>query len=200
MHFSKLDAFFHVASQGSHEAYELLYNEYLYRAKIKINLISDNRLKFTGFNEDFHQVLDEIFLNILNDYDSTKGSFTYFVDYVLNLRLPPKVISELQRRSRNYQVKNEDGEDMDIEDFADPYQSPITTEVAMENFKLRVSSSNKHESNKTRIVNKVIMLKYVGFNNREICECLKITDAHLRKYLEIAKKSKDNEEFKLDLK
>ena len=200
MHFSRLDAFFHVASQGSNEAYQLLYNEFLYRARIKINLTADNSLKFTGFSEDFLQFLDELFLGVLNDYDGTKGSFTYFVDYVLNLRIPPKVVAAVQKRNNIYQVKNEVGEDMDIEDFADPNQNSVVYDVAMEDFRHRISSSSRNVSNETRLKNKIAMMRYAGYKKSEICRILKITDGILRKYLKLMSKSGQSDDFNFDLK
>ena len=200
MHFSLLDAFFHVATQGSQEAYRLLYNEFLNRARGKINLAADNSLKFTGFSEDLLQFVDELFLNILSDYDSTKGSFAFFADYVLNLRIPSKVAAMVQKRHKTYQVKNENGEDMDIEDFADPHQNSISYEVAMEDFRLRISSPNRYITNDQRMQNKISMMRYAGYKKIEICKMLKISEGTLRKYLKLIKNSDASDDFKLDLK
>ena len=191
MHFSRLDAFFHVASQGSHEAYQLLYNEFIYRAKIKVNQIADYSLKFTGFSEDFMQFIDELFFDALNNYESTKGSFTYFADYVLNLRLPPKVMTEMQKRNRAYQVRNEEGEDMDIEDFADPYQMTVSDEVEIEDFRQRISSPSRNISNEKRLQNKIAMMKYAGYKNIEIARSLNMDENTLRKHIKAIKRNEN---------
>lgn len=200
MHFSRLDAFFHVASQGSNEAYQLLYNEFLYRARIKINQTTSESLKFTGFSEDFLQFIDELFISILNDYDGTKGSFTYFADYVLNLRIPPKVAAAALKRSITYQVKNDEGKDMDIEDFADPNQNTMVYDVAIEDFKHRISSPSRNTSNETRLKNKIAMMRYAGYKKTEICKILKISDGTLRRYLKLMNKSGQSDDFNFDLK
>lgn len=200
MHFSKLDAFFHVASQGSREAYQYLYSEFIYRAKIKINQLVNNNLKFTGFSEDFHQYLDELFLDALNDFDGTKGSFTYFIDYVLNLRLPPKVAVEMRKRYKICQLKNENGEYMDIECLEDPNQNSISKDIAIEEFKYRISSPNRNSSNYDRLQNKIAMMKYAGYTKAEILEKLRISDTLFRRCLKQIQNNKDNIDFKLELK
>ena len=200
MHYANLDAFFHVATHGSQEAYAALYKEFVFRAKVKINQVIDDRLKYAGFTDDFSEFIDELFFDIINQYDESKGSFSYFVDYVFNLRIPSKVITEMKKRQKIVQLKSDDDENFDMECLADPDQTSMVKDIAINNFKYKLASPNRNKSPSKRLADKVALLVYAGYSKVEICRYLKITDNDLRQCIKRMKNDQSIEDLKLDLK
>jgi Fic family protein len=84
--------------------------------------------------------------------------------------------------------------------LADPDQQPMHKEIAHNNFKLKISSPNNHKRKDKRIIDKILLLQYAGYKNKEICKHLKMTYAQLRRYLDKMKNDDELINFKIDLK
>ena len=201
MHFCKLDAYFRVAAQGNDEAYLKLYDEFRLRAKNTIITTINQNPNFAGNPEDFMDLIDKLFFSAINDYDAERGSFSGFVDYILTKRLANKVQNEIYAQLNTYAPldKSFDGHSP-IELIADPSQKPITSDIAVKNFRAQISSPAIHKTKVAKIKDRILLLQYAGYSIREICHELNLTMGQLRGYLKKIKEDDEIENFNLEMK
>ena len=195
------DLYFHLASHGNKEAYNLLYEAFIQKANLVVISTFKNNSKYMGFSDDFCGIIDDLFFYAINNFEPEKTSFSTFVDYLLYHKLVGAVKSEIHRiQTYVAEIDFDDNDVNGIELVSDPIQPSIQSEILIKNFQLSIASPNKNKTQKRRLRDRVLILQYAGYKNKEICEKLKITYAQLRRIYE---KMKDDEELlniKLDLK
>ena len=200
MHFSDLDAYFHMATQGDTEAFTTLYNEINEKARKQIRLIK-NSVNFTGNSIDFTELIDRMFFKILNEFDSDRGTFSSFVEFVLSNRFAARVKTVFANNSSTYASLNNAFEDTTpIEALSDPNQVSMRDDIAINQFKYRIASKGRSRSNLQRLRDKIVILQYAGYSNIEICKLLKMSYSQLRTHLIHIKKHEDVINLKLELK
>lgn len=201
MHFSMLDAYFHMAAQGNKEAYDKLYQSFKNQALAVIGYTLKQIGNFTGNPSDFSDYVDILFFRAINEYEADRGSFCNYVDYILNIRVSGKVNNTVYEYLANCVAIKEETEDIKrIETIADPNQQTVASEVVINNFKSRISSPKIYGSAKERTREKVLLLQYAGYNNREICRELKISLGELRGHIKKIQEDGEIINFKLELK
>ena len=201
MHFSKLDAYYHLATQGDSEAYDSLYKEFTSKANNLISSIIKNYSFYAGIPADFSDLIDKIFFRVLREYDMNRSSFSSYVEFVFNTRLANNVTSIILDSMNDFKLLDDMFEEQNfIDAAADPNQIPITKDIAIQNFTYKIASPNKSKSKKERIRDKILLLQYKGYTNVEICKVLNITLGQLRGYQKQISKDKDIINFKLEMK
>jgi len=202
MRFTRMDALFHMASHGDKEAYSSLYNEIVRKANTIIKSVARNQLNFSVNPGDFLEIIDETFFDLINEYDSGKGPFSAFVEYLLSIRFVGKIKRQMLRIQctyiDSYETEREEGLDMEL--FADPNQLDMISDIAINNFELRISSPQNKGKYKDRMVNRVLLLLYSGFKIDEICETLKITRGEYRGIIKYMNSKSSIKNLRLDLK
>lgn len=202
MHYQSLDAYFYLATKGDEYAYYKLYEGFVSWCHFAIKSIVEKTSNFQGFPEDFTEIIDNIFFKTLRDHDEEKGSFTFFANYIIKTRLLPKVldvVALIQNNSSDIDSllnNNHTFEDV----LADPNQKSIHQEIALNDFKYKISSPSNRKSKDDRVIDKILLLQYAGFKNSEICSHLKCTYAQLRRYIEKIKNNDTLINFKINLK
>ena len=202
MRFVRLDAFFHMASQGSEEGMKSLYYFFSKRAKIKIRM-AFKKYKYIRLNiDDFTELIDDVFFKSLNEYDETKGSFDAYADFLMDKRIVLKAInqvfSELDNEITLVDVNGAERDPGDL--LADPDHLSILTDINVNDFLLKISSNNKGKDKEEKMKNKILLLRYAGYKNNEIAKYLKITYGQLRYYIKKLSEDESIEKLKLDLK
>ena len=201
MHYKNLDAYYYLASQGDREAYYELYRGFKKRAYALIRLTLYQMTNFTENPVDFSDFIDTTFFRAINEYGKEKGSFTYYIDYILKVRIPAKLQTEIVDYSNLYaQCDFRSDEAKAIELMADPNQQSMQSEVARSRFKASISSSMRTMSNVEKLRNKILLLQYAGYNNREISRKLNIPLGELRGHLDKIKKDRRVVNLKLEMK
>ena len=184
MHFSKMDAYYYLATQGDSEALSNLYKEFLQKAKQLTSTYLKSCPNYSGNPDDFWVFVDKMFFRMLNEFEPEKGQFCTFLEYVISKRIGGQVITELTNNASTYVDISGDMEGKGgIESVADPNQIPIISDIAMSNFKYQISSKSRSKTKTERMRDKILLLQYSGYSNLEICEYLKITYGQLRTYL-----------------
>ena len=184
MHFCNMDAYYHMAAQGDADALNQLYKDFSNKANIIIRLVISSDGNFAGIPADFYDLVDKVFFKTLAEYDSNRGSFATFVDYVMKKRLGPRVKALLIDKANTYAPL-----DITLEDFspvdaiADPDQLPMRKEIAIDNFKVRISSKNKNRSNLQKLRDRILRYQFEGRSLKEIAETLCLTKSELRTIL-----------------
>ena len=202
MHFRNLDAYFHVASHGDPEAYKILYEEFVRKAKYILRTTLKNSYNYPVIPEDFSDYIDSLFFDIINEYDPERGSFSWYVDYVLKVRLDGKVKKAIAENQIDYDIfdLDEDPELDPMELLSDPDQKSIVEDIAISNFKLKLASPKEHRTRKEKLQDKVLLLQYAGCKNAEIARQLNLTINELRGYLKKVKADEKVINLKLELK
>ena len=202
MHFRNLDAYFHVASHGDPEAYKILYEEFVRKAKYILKTTLKNSYNYPVIPEDFSDYIDSLFFDIINEYDPERGSFSWYVDYVLKVRLDGKVKKAIAENQIDYDIfdLDEDPELDPMELLSDPDQKSIVEDIAISNFKLKLASPKEHRTRKEKLQDKVLLLQYAGCKNAEIARQLNLTINELRGYLKKVKADEKVINLKLELK
>ena len=201
MRSSEIDSLFQRAKQGDKDAYWTLYQEFVRRANIIINATIKATPKFTGFPEDFCDMIDELFFKTIKEYNFRYGPFSKYLNKALQWRLVTlirKYIAETQIYRVDIAYDDIDAES--IEQLADPNQSNMPTELAFDNFKAKIASPNRHKTLEQRQKDKILLLQYAGYSYKEICKYLKIPYSSLRRIVEDMRTDKDIMSIKLDLK
>ena len=201
MHYSNLDAFFHMASRGDTEAYEKLYLLFKRRCQNMVNTIVSNYSNFTGIPDDFSVYIDGLFFKAICEYDSARGSFSWFADYLVNNRLRIEVLSSLSDLAEKYADVNELLDEKTFEDvFADPEQDSVPKEVSKNSFQYKIASPNKNKTILKRKIDRILLLKYAGYTQREIRSIMNLSRQNYRTLLEKAQEDEDMINFKIDMK
>ena len=201
MHFSKMDAYYYLATQGDPEALKILYNEFLEKASKLTYTYIKSFPNYSGNPDDFWEFVNKMFFRMLNEYEPEKGQFCTFLEYVISKRIGGQVSTKLVDNVNKFADINDDFEGRGgIEGIPDPNQLPIVTDIAMSNFKYQISSKSRNKTRTERIRDKILLLQYSGYSNLEICEFLNITYGQLRTYLKNIQKDKTMINLKLDLK
>lgn len=202
MRFSRLDAFYRMASKGDSDAYNKMYSEFSLMCKRAILGTLRNYRKNTGISEDFYEYIDSLFVKIINEYNNSKGSFSTFCEYSVNQKITARISEEILSNKHGHfsldDIVVEDKSYLDV--VADEGILDLRTEVAVENFKYMISSPNRRLTKAQRLRNTLLKYRYLGYKDIEICDLMKITLSQLRN---ISKKIKEDEEinnFKLELK
>ena len=201
MHYKNLDAYYYMASQGDKEAYYELYRAFKKKAHALIRITLNQMSNFTENPVDFSDYIDTLFFRAINEYGKEKGSFTYYIDYILKVRIPGKIQAELVDYANLYaQYEFSSDEAKAIELMADPSQQSMQSEVARSRFKASISSSMRKMSNVEKLRNRILLLQYAGYNNREISRQLNIPLGELRGHLDKIKKDRRVVNLKLEMK
>ena len=201
MHKNNIDAFFHLASHGNKEAFNLLYEEFVGRANSVIKSVIKRNSNFKGFPEDFCDLIDELFFKAINEYEPERGRFSSFVNWLFDVRLTTAVLKKIIDIKTYVKTLDNDEDELDeIENFPDLCSLPITNQIALNNFELKISSQNNHKNQYEKRRDKILTLVYAGFTKNEICKKLKISYSSLRRFLDKIKDDEDINNIKLDLK
>lgn len=201
MHLLNADAYFHLASKGNKEALNTLYDIVIKRAHYIIKSKLRNSPKFSGNPDDFSNLVDKYFFQIINDYDSSRGSFSNYIDFVLETRLSAKVESNLISQAMLYApLGNEEEDSSSLEWFADESETGMPSTIAMNSFKQMISSPSLKMGVEERIHQRIMMLQYAGYKNIEIAKILKITPGELRGHIKRIQEKDEILNLKLDLK
>lgn len=197
-----MDALFYLSAQGDEEAKRWLYFYFRKKAlKILSDLIS-KYAKLPGIYGDFDAIIEENYLIAIRDYEYDKGSFSWFTKTLLEKRLEYVIFDNNEKAYTNcISIDEELFEGLSFEEtIEDRTTRPMNAQIAINNFKYVISSPHKSMAKKDRLKNKILMLRYAGYKDAEICRVLNIT---IGKFREIAKTFKDDEDlinFKLELK
>ena len=201
MQLLNIDAYFHLASKGNKEAYNNLYKLVKKRAYSIINAKINSSAKYTGIPDDFADLADKYFFQMINEYDCDRGSFSNYVDFVLTTRLAPKVEALLIANLNTYASLDEDfGENTAIECIEDPNELPMSTNIAVNKFKQIIASPNFRLSNEERLHQKIMMLQYAGYRDTEIQKYLNLTPGELRGHISRIQRKGEMLNLKLELK
>ena len=87
-----------------------------------------------------------------------------------------------------------------LDNIPDPNQLEVSSDLAINNFKYSISTPKRHLNQTERLQQKILLLQYAGYSNREICEKLKLTKAVLRYQIALIKQQDTMLNLKLDLK
>ena len=200
MHFSEINAFFHLASQGDQEAYEQLYWLFVRRAKFIIRSTIELSSNFSGNPYDFSDLIDKLFFEAINNYEAERGQFCVYCDYLISKRLA-NVVKQTLYDDQIYRADMEYSDDDQFMDrLADPDSNNMLSEIVIDDFKYKIASPNKHKSKERRIRDKVLMLQLAGYSNKEICQKMNMTYSSLRWLVDKARDDEDLINLKLDLK
>ncbi len=202
MHYQSLDAYFYLAAKGDEYAYYHLYEGFVSWCHFSIKSSIQKTSNFTGFSEDFSDIIDILFFKTIRDYDEERGSFTFFASYTIKTRLIPKVLDAIaiiqNKHSDIDPLLNNNHTFEDV--LADPNQKSILEEIIMNDFKCKISSPGTRKSKDNKEIDRILLLQFGGFKNSEICKHLKCTYSQLRRYLEKIKKDDYLINFKIELK
>ena len=200
MHHAEIDACFHLAAHGNKEAYQKLFNEFRRRAETRINIIVSQTTILSGNPIDFSELIDSLFFKLINEYNYDRGSFSNFMEYTFSHRLTSKVQSVVFAYQNQIAAIGNNNDFQTIETLADPTQRTIQEEIALKNFKTRISSPNRNKKLVDRTMDKILAMQYAGLSTKEICERLNLSPARYRNYI---KKIQDDDRvinFKLEMK
>lgn len=197
-----MDAFFYIASQGDKIAFLDLRNVFKKRATILCIGILKKIGKFQGNPIDFEEILDDLFLKIVNEFDPTKGIFSTYSRCILEHKFSNYVFSaqnKINLSTYSLDDTNESGVS-----YLDMIQNrdiiPLGSDIAISNFKYEISSPNRHESSEDKVKKRILVLKYAGYNDREISEILNISISKYRRYVRESESLEYLSNFKLELK
>lgn len=200
MHFSEINAFFHMASQGDTEAFEQLYNLFTRRAKFIIRTTIETSSNFSGIPDDFSDLIDKIFFGAINDYEAERGPFHVYCDYMISKRLS-NIVKQKVYDDQTFRADIEySDDDLIIDRIADPDSSNLLNDIVVDDFRLSISSPNKYKTRDRRLRDKVLVLQLAGYSSKEICETLKITYSAYRWLMDKLKEDSELINLKLDLK
>ena len=149
---------------------------------------------------DFSDLIDSLFFKLINEYNFDRGSFSNFMEYTFSHRLTSKVQSVAFAYQNQIAAIGSNNDFQTIETLADPTQRTIQEEIALNNFKKRISTPNRNKTIADRTIDRILAMQYVGLSAKEICEILKLTPAKYRTYI---KKIQDDNRvinFKLEMK
>ncbi|MBR4377937.1 MAG: helix-turn-helix domain-containing protein [Bacilli bacterium] len=201
MHCQTLDAYFYMAAHGNKEAYQKLYAEVKRRAEVTVSITLSQISNLTGNPIDFSDFIDTLFFKMINEYDNDRGSFSNYVDYTFSHRLTSKVQYDGIEYANLIAAFNSSFDDSNtIESFADPNQKIISEEIAVTNFKARISSPDRTKTIYNRTVDRILAMHYLGFSIKEICETLKLSLSQYRSYIKKIKEEDRVINFKLEMK
>lgn len=202
MAFPNLEALFYMASKGDKEAFILLHEEYVKKALLIIQDATHNMSKSLEIRVDFDDLIEDSFIKINNDYDAHRGSYTWFMRRFLSYKILDRIKNA--NTSGNFEVDSLDDVDetgkSHVESLEDVEQLPMGTQIAMSNFKYQISSPKARQTRNEKARQRILLLRYAGFSDREICKELKMT---LGVFRGLIRKMEEDEEllnFKLDLK
>ena len=201
MSFANLDAYFHLASQGDTEAFEILYKEFVIRAKYTIKTTITTSTNYVNYPVDFSELIDEFFFKALNEFEPERGTFTQFCDYILTRRLFSRVKRKIYENQLLYADVSLENEEVDaVELLSDPNETSIISDIALTKFKYQIASPNIHRTSEQRLRDKILLLQYAGYQITDICKILKIPYSSLRREIEKFRTDEELINLKLDLK
>lgn len=197
-----MDAYYYLASQGDKEAYKILLKEFTKKAEYTITNVLNQYKNYPGNLEDFREYIGLIFLKTTSEYNSDKGSFTWFVKYVLCFKFERKISGQLLSGCKFSYSLNEsiDESRTYLDMIEDPRNESMFGKIAIENFTYTIASPNRKLKKADRLRNKVILLSMAGYNKTEISKKLNISMGKVR---EIIRKFDEDDELvnlKLELK
>lgn len=201
MQFSKLDAYFHLSAHGDKKTFVLLYKSFASRCEKFVRHIVRQIVNLPGIPVDFAEMIDDLFFKIINEYDFSRGSFSYYVEYVLNIRFSVKLQRVVISVQNSLAFEFFDEKELPlVESTADPNQMPIVSDIAIDNFRAYIASPKRFKRKEDKIKNDVILLLYAGLSNLEICKKLDLTRGEFRGYMKRINEDQSIENLKLDLK
>lgn len=201
MHTNDIDAFFHMASHGDKEAYKTLYGLFVERANKLVTATIKRNSNFRGFPGDFCGLIDELFLKAINDYETEKGTFSTFVNWLLDRRLRNAVLQEIiEIQAYTKTIDYADIDYDEIETLPDSDSMIITDQIALNDFKLKISTPNVHKTQDERQRDRVLLLNYAGYKMVEISQILNMSYSTVKRILDKAREDEDLYNIKLDLK
>lgn len=202
MHFTNLDACYYLASIGNKEAYNLLYECFVFKAKMEVAINGYDLRKNSEFSANFDDLVNELFFKTINSYSEEKGSFSNYCTYCFRTRLVneiAKVWSELNQEYSDADLNDSECA-LTANEIMDPDYPSIRHDIEIANFRYRISSCNRNATPKKRIVNKVVLMIYAGFKAGEIMKTLKLSKSQYRSIMQRIKKDDDIANLKLEMK
>ena len=202
MAFSRLDAFFHMASQGDKESFSILYNTFYKKCTYAIKETTRNITKYAENPIDFAEKIDSLFFRTINEYEIERGPFRYYVEYVIFMRFIPYVKDKTMLVSLNEETGKLIYEEFELglDDMEDRDSPTIQEAIALDKFRFQIASPIRTKSNSKRLNDKVMLLLLGGCTNSEICRQLKISRGKLRQAMDSLKKDQDLLNLKLEIK
>ena len=199
--YNNLDAYFHLATHGDSKALNLLLEEFNSRLKdISItNGISE--AKYGEFVANFGEDIESLFMKMINDFDTSKGSFNVFISYVCKRRMIPAIQKWLFEECNIFTDL-----DLELAELASAQKQigeddvSLRRDMEIKKFRWSIASKSHAMTQDKRLLNKIILLTYAGYKAKEICEKLKISRGKLRHMQEKIKSDSDIMNLKLELK
>ena len=183
MHLFYLDAYFRLASRGDKESFYNMYKLFLESAKIEMHAAKKDVSNLTGIPGDFSVYIDNLFFQILNDYNPDRGSFRWFTSYMLEHKLAPKVkqvVIDTKNVFTNIVAAGNDEHVFGIEDVPDPEAENHSLNLAMSTFKYKICSPSFDLEKGEKLQQDILLLQYAGYSSAEICKELRIKPSTLR--------------------
>ena len=196
-----MDALFYLVTQGDLNAFSDLRDWFVKKAKIFL-LAELNKLgKDLGIPLDFEEFYDEIFIKIISDYNEERSSFSHYCYYIFEHKLLYYFLTASARNYSNTFSLDETTEfgNSYLEMVEDSNCTSIGSDIAINNFKYQISSPSS-ENNAAKRKNRILMLKYAGYKDTEICKILRITPGVYRNLIKNYQNDEDLVNFKLELK
>ena len=183
MPYPNMDALFYLASQGSEEAKKDLHNIFKIKAVIAAKKISKNYPEFQGNCIDIDDFSMELLLRVINEYDADRCSFSWYTQTFLDLKIESYLFSYANRLFASSLSLDNEVEDEGVS-YVECIESPddrnMENKIAIEQFKYQISSPQNKFSNREKLKNKIMLLKYGGLKDKEIKEKLNLKDGLFR--------------------
>lgn len=197
-----LDMYFYMSATGDSYAQQTLYSEFLKLSKAAINstLSESSLVRFR--NEDYTDLLGEIYTDIINNFDKNIANFRTYSNFLVKRRLIHYLINYLEKRCKSdlsLDDYDEEGKPY-IDSIEDKEQLSISDQIALVSLKQALISVKKKGGRIDRVRAKVNGCFIQGYDQKEILDKLNISLGTLR-YAQIKnRKDKTITNFKLDLK
>ena len=202
MHFSYLDAYYHLATLGDKGAFDLLYKGVTLRAQTQVEAAGFKLSKHMEISANFEDYVDGLFFKMLNTYEQERGAFTAYVEYVLKTRLLNEVKRLYSIWKADYIDTNFDEAEHAVagENEFNMQEDSIRRQIEVGNFKLRIASGNQNATTKKKKYNKLILMMYAGYDPMEIQKKLNLTKSQYRSMVQKVRKDDDVLNLKFELK
>lgn len=194
MKYNDIDAYFVMASMGDDYAYRQIFI-YFYNESQKVIKGVLNSSSCRNINsEEFSEYISILFLEAINDYDSDRAPFSLFAKYLVQLKLVRRVVQFVDTHNNRVVSLNENAE----EDIT--YLDLIEDKTLSKEFKYSIASKDHKRTRRENLVNKVKVMLYAGYNQREICEQLKLSRSQVRQLIIECRNDPSIIDLKLELK
>lgn len=202
MPYPNMDAFFYVASEGDHVALLDLRNTFKKKAKNSCVGILRKLGKYRGISIDIEEILDDLFLKIINEFDADKGLFSLYCNLIIERKFSNFIFNAQNKIVANTYSLDDTNESgvtyLDIIENEDII--PFGNDIAISDFKYEISSPRKHETLDDKVKKRILVLKYAGYNDVEISKILNLSISKFRRFVRESDSLEFLSNFKLELK